>query len=101
SMPRISSSRQPVPSPSRTKLEARVERFQQYRFLIEAEHTRPWLVLPALDSAERVAEVVPLFDCPLEDGLEQAALAADGALGDAGCPSRQSLDTAPCAGPGR
>lgn len=50
-------------------LEARVEGTQQLRLLVECEHARPRLVLPALDAAERVADVVAFVDCALEDRL--------------------------------
>ena len=61
-------------------LEARVERLQQLRLLVERQHARPRLVLPALDAAERVADVVAFVDRALEDRLQQAALATDRAL---------------------
>ena len=83
SMPRISSRRQPVPRANRTKRWKRgCSASMQLRLFVEGEHARPRLVLAALDAAERVAEVVALVDGALEDGLQQPALSADGALGD-------------------
>jgi hypothetical protein len=63
-------------------LEAQVERLQQLRLLVECQNPRARLVPPALDAAERIAEVVAVLDRALEDGLQQPAFAADGALGD-------------------
>jgi hypothetical protein len=61
---------------SNEALEARVQRFQQEYLFVERQDACPRLVLPALDAAERVADVVALVDRALEDRLEQSALAA-------------------------
>ena len=83
SIPRIIEAAATAQRESNEALEARAERFQQLRFSVQAEHARARLVLPASDIAERLAEVVAIFDGALEDGLEQAALEPDGALEDA------------------
>ena len=57
-----------------------MKRFQQQRLFVERQDASPRLVLPALDAAERVADVVALVDRALEDRLEQAALAPHRAL---------------------
>src|ERR1700730_18801929 len=51
-------------------LEARMERFQQQRLLVQRQNAGSRLVLPALDTAERVAEVVAVVYRTLEDRLE-------------------------------
>src|SRR5439155_17537672 len=61
-------------------LKAWVERFQQQRLFVERQHPSSRFVLPALDAAERVLDVVPFVDGALEDRLEQPAFAANRAL---------------------
>jgi hypothetical protein len=57
-----------------------VERLQQLCLLVERQDARARLVPSTLDAAERIAEVVAVLDGALEDGLQQPAFAADGAL---------------------
>ena len=51
-------------------LEARMERLQQQRLLVQRQNAGSRLVLPALDTAKGVAEVVAVVYRTLEDRLE-------------------------------